>query len=458
MMKEIKYLITYKESDTLCENKDGFISLLNAHSYLNVNNDKILLKHKNKEYECSYEINTDRIKNINNREKNENYRYILITIRSEDDKNLSHISRSIKKAAYKINPNNIHINTLWDDIGRSNTINLFPLLNEVENLMRYLISQFMIVNIGTNWSINEIDKKVTQQVESSDISPLNQDDLFKVNFRHLSDILFNEVSRTDTNTLIRLLKKTKFDENDKKTIMNFIPSSNWDRYFKEYIDVDRKTIEENWENLSVHRNHVAHNRNTSQSEYDKIKKTCEYTIKIIREAIGKLESIKIADSDKKNTLNKYADISSDQANASTTIFWIVNSNQTWSDTDYLDMYNRDRAAAYHSRKSAVENIKKGNVVYLYHNKVGIFSKGTASDNYLVKDKDGDPNEEYYIPLSVTWKVNPVDNPEKAVHAWEINQALKSGHRFRQTAFTISKEMAEIIDNIIENKLLSQLKV
>jgi len=127
--------------------------------------------------------------------------------------------------------------------------------------------------------------------------------------------------------------------------------------------------------------------------------------------------------------------------------YIVNTNVTYRPDVWRDMLAAPKASAYYSRKYAVADIPKGSTVYLYHTGVGIIAKGRTTASCQQKDYDGDPNEEYYLPLKLDWKLDDRQEWNRAVKAWEINQKLNKGYRFRQTAFGIPKEMGQAIDDL-----------
>lgn len=149
-----------------------------------------------------------------------------------------------------------------------------------------------------------------------------------------------------------------------------------------------------------------------------------------------------------NTYNPQGEIFIDKEEG----FFIVNTNKTWMDSAYQDMLSNNKASAYYDRKSAITNIKKNDVVYLYHTGVGIIARGKATGNYLTSNVNTDIDEEFYIPLSFDWAINPTNTSQGSVAAWEINAELKSGHRFRQTVFSITKEMADVIDTLRKTKI------
>lgn len=133
-----------------------------------------------------------------------------------------------------------------------------------------------------------------------------------------------------------------------------------------------------------------------------------------------------------------------------TEFYIVNTNRSFMDLAYRDMLGNLRngkASAYYDRKHAVDAIQRNSTVYLYHNRVGVIAKGKATSSYLAIDYNEDANQEHYIPLKFDWAIQEDDWPNLAVSATEINRRLRSGYRFRQTVFSISDEMSNMIDEI-----------
>lgn len=135
-----------------------------------------------------------------------------------------------------------------------------------------------------------------------------------------------------------------------------------------------------------------------------------------------------------------------------TQYFIVNTNRTWMESSWEDMLGtrkEGKASAYYGRKWTITNISANSIVYLYHTGVGVIAKGRATDSFKKTAYGNDVDEEFYVPLDFEWALAPSDWDEMAVPAWEINSRLNTGHRFRQTVFTVSDEMARAIDTIAE---------
>lgn len=135
--------------------------------------------------------------------------------------------------------------------------------------------------------------------------------------------------------------------------------------------------------------------------------------------------------------------------------YVVNTNRTWSEDAWDEMLGtreKGKASAYGRRKWSVCNISANSIVYLYHKSVGVIAKGKATDSFKEASQEDNVDEEFYVPLDFEWAVDRDDWGRQAISAWEINSRLNSGHRFRQTVFAISEEMAQAIDELAEKKM------
>jgi len=127
--------------------------------------------------------------------------------------------------------------------------------------------------------------------------------------------------------------------------------------------------------------------------------------------------------------------------------YIVNTNASYMAEAWREMLDKKRASAYYDRKYAVASIPKGSIVYLYHTGKGIIAKGRSTSAFHKAPCDDNPDEEFYVPLDFEWKLGDPNTWDGAVKAWEINEDLGTGYRFRQTSFGISEQMARTIDAI-----------
>ena len=134
-------------------------------------------------------------------------------------------------------------------------------------------------------------------------------------------------------------------------------------------------------------------------------------------------------------------------------YYIVNTNASYMPNAWEEMIGdreTGKAAAYYDRKEAVCGIQRGDKVYLYHTGTGVIAKGEAMSGFQVGNGEHG-EEEYHVPLKFEWIYGQDEWESKTPTAWEVNQRLGSGHRFRQTVFSIDQKMAVKIDEIAEEK-------
>jgi len=149
----------------------------------------------------------------------------------------------IKQISTRINPESTVVNTLWDDVGRSYAYQAYPLINEVENLMRKLISKFMLINVGMNWSKESMHPDLFKKIENYEEEDLNLNDLYKLDFIHLSQVLFQKKRDISLDELDRVLSKTKFSAKDQEKILKYVPVSNWEKHFSVLLGEDSQGLE-----------------------------------------------------------------------------------------------------------------------------------------------------------------------------------------------------------------------
>ncbi len=135
-------------------------------------------------------------------------------------------------------------------------------------------------------------------------------------------------------------------------------------------------------------------------------------------------------------------------------FYIVNTNSAHNPDAWRDMLSTSKASAYYDRKQTVAKIPKGSVVYLFQTSVGIIAKGMTTSACQKTTFDGDPDEEFYLPLNMEWKLDDPSTWGRAVKASEIKAKMNKYHPFRGTTFPITQEMAAAIDKLWSDKQTS----
>jgi hypothetical protein len=125
-------------------------------------------------------------------------------------------------------------------------------------------------------------------------------------------------------------------------------------------------------------------------------------------------------------------------------YYILNTNIQGGQEDEEDMLNHGKAAAYFEPwKYKIENLKKGDRVFLYRSGKGIIAKGIASGVVEKANYQGHtdcPDQEFYQKLSKFQKLS------HAIPASKIKQIGETNYVFMQTMFAIDKDTGEQLWN------------
>lgn len=301
---KIEFLVLIKNDDSFCNSREAFINFLNVDESISITKTKLRYKQKaDSEPIISVDFKVD-TGNIPSNEE----RYFLILMEKSTQGSVdefSEMANKIKEICKRINPESTVVNILWDDVGTHYAFMSYPLINEVENIMRKLISKFMLINVGMDWSKETIHPDLVKKIERYEGEDTYMNDLYKLDFINLSQVLFKKKRDITPSDLDRLLLNTSFDESDRNEIKKYIPKSNWEKYFSSLLDENSQGLEAKWELLYKLRNKVAHNRFLTRDDFLKIKGLSTEVKKILTIAINKLGEINLDDEDRELIINSY---------------------------------------------------------------------------------------------------------------------------------------------------------
>ena len=293
-MAKVEYLIWFDLSGKKKKGINTIISLIRnskALSLRNINSPivssfEIGIKSKNMRYPfqvINYTINQNGI---------DFYKVYIIyqTVNDEVVKLQNLFENAIKKET------TAKIITIWNDISFDRTKELYHLIYTLENNLRLLFTQFMIVNVGTAWhkDIISLQLKSRNRNENKDSNQI----LYGTDFKELKDFLFKEYSIPYIDKKKEFLSKldqTKIlNQNMKNQIKEFMQMCNWDRYFHKFIKADSKKLKADLDFLYEIRCKVAHNNFIGLEDFSKAKIKCDKLNRIVVEAISTINQIKLA--------------------------------------------------------------------------------------------------------------------------------------------------------------------
>lgn len=203
------------------------------------------------------------------------------------------------------------IEVLWDDISFTCSQMAYPIIYEIENLMRKLLTKFMLINVGTKWEKENIPSKISKSKNANKEINLGNGLLYQLDFIELSTFLFDPYSRKSN---INDLKK---DVDLKKDIPytlleDFIAKSNWERYFNNFVSVENEHLKKKWSELYELRCKIAHNNMFTFQDYNIVQSIVNELKPSLEKAIIELDKIIIDEKSKESVSESFARTTNEQ--------------------------------------------------------------------------------------------------------------------------------------------------
>lgn len=381
--------------------------------------EKIIYKIEQKIIEAEISITSSNV------ESNDTQIYYEVSITSAKRDELTQIFNRLKDISLKISKE-IKLDILWDDVGSYYASKSYPLINNIENLLRKLIAKFMLVKFGINWFSNQVHEEIVAK-SSSDVDEDNDNlnDLHKTTFGQLSLVLFKKRSRIGNETLLSLLRElernSRWSDEDKEQVLKRIPKSLWDEYFNTINEKNEKDFKIKWDILRKIRNDVSHNRVISKEKYKKLNGVSQLIEKVLIKAVDSIGAIEVKEADK-DLIVEHIVTKTDMQQSN---YWFFNTNETYSPGAYKKMFSENVLAVYgYSDNEMLKGTDVGNKILVYINEQGIRAvaevidpKVFAGEGIFIDDDGTQLPNEYH--LKVKWDVKL--SKEKAISYSEASE-------------------------------------
>lgn len=297
----IEMIITVDAKEEIASNAKSFNSLLQSHPKIAIQKEILTWK----DYKFNYKLQHGNIDDKNN------FFDIELKIQKNDTQKqfdeFTLLVREIKKIVGRFTTTPPQI--IWDDISKHYASLAYPLIHNIENVLRKLITKFMLTNIGISWIKKTLpdDFKTSRGENRSASAKTNNQVLYDTDFIQLSDFLFAAYRDIDVTELIKILEQTNSDDLSSEKleiIKKFIPKSNWDKYLKDHVDCEGSFLQKRWSDLYELRCQIAHNNTFTKDDFDRVRKVIAEIHPPLIAAISKLDMVKITEKEKLEIVNE----------------------------------------------------------------------------------------------------------------------------------------------------------
>lgn len=284
-MLKVEYLIFIDNESIKCCDIKTFNHLLQSDPNISIENKKIIYN----KLAIDYNIKNGKVKNTDNS-------YFHLIFECTDINNIDDFNDLLRAVRSVLHITNKSPQTLYDWVSLYYTQLAYPLVFDIESLMRKLITKFMLTNIGIDWITDRVPEDVRNSINKSN-SDLTY--LHNVDFIQLKHFLFSENYPSHKEALIKKLKNAK-EINDiaLEDIKSLIPNSNWEKYFSEKVNTTKEQLSKQWDELYELRCHIAHNRAFSKKDYERVRELSTDLKIVIQSAIENLNEIDVPDTEK----------------------------------------------------------------------------------------------------------------------------------------------------------------
>lgn len=198
------------------------------------------------------------------------------------------------------------VEVLWDDVSSSLSSAAYPVIHEIENMMRKLITKFMLTKIGLGWTKEAVPREVSESIKTKKNTAGNNY-LFETDFIQLSDFLFKPYSTASSSKLMEKVRSAlSASEINIDELKELVPTSNWERYFQPIVSCKSEYLQTRWTKLYELRCLVAHNNFIGHDDFDNILKISGEVKEKLGEALSKLDSIYMSPEQKEEVAENIA--------------------------------------------------------------------------------------------------------------------------------------------------------
>lgn len=267
-----------------CNEASDFERMLQDHDEIRFSRGMLVFGGKH-EFRCK--IHTSKI-----RDKEQRYFYLSLSF-DGDEAALDRYEGALRAIRATAQKHGSIPETIWDDVSLYYSERGYPLIHKAESLMRKLITYFMLTTVGKEWVAETSPSAFKEALEKSKRKQ-QSDVLHQADFIQLGEFLFKAYPNRDTQHLLGIIAKAR-DATELKLeeLQDFVPRSNWERYFADVVECEDEFLNKRWKDLYEIRCKVAHNALVSRGDFDRLQKLLSEVEPPLQKAINNLGKVEV---------------------------------------------------------------------------------------------------------------------------------------------------------------------
>ncbi|UTY59811.1 HEPN domain-containing protein [Massilia sp. erpn] len=283
----VEYLVIVEANSPFCRDKVAFNNFLQSDADIKIH--KNSLRHKG--FECIYELTGGDAEGEKNR-----FFHVKLECRTDEHlEDFHELLKAVRTLLHKSSDKKPQI--LWDDVSFYYAQKAYPLVHQIENLMRKLITKFMLTNVGLGWTKEAMPDDLKKDARS-EVADNNNNYLYETDFKDLSTFLFDEYRTNDIRALNEKIRGFDGENIPTAELKAFLPKSNWERYFKEYVHCEGTYLQSRWEKLYKLRCKIAHNNTFNRGDFDQTVILIDEVTPKIAGAIANLDRVEVPEDER----------------------------------------------------------------------------------------------------------------------------------------------------------------
>lgn len=285
----VEYLIIFQNKSSFCDTPDRLLTFMQSDSSLRIDGTRIFQGSS-----CfSYQILSGEI------DERQRYFQMKFWFESENDVSVDAIetfSEFLRTIRGLLRIAQGELFELRDDISLFYSKKAYVIIHDIENLLRRLITNFLLIKVGKEWTKETTQGDLSRMRDAKARSTSNF--LYSLDFIQINTFLFTAYSSSKEDIFKKLKSAKTID--DFEFARSLIPRSNWERYFAGIVNCPDDWLESRWEKIYLLRNLVAHNAEFTRMYLQELSQLIDQVKPKLDDALQKLSEIIVPEGDRQS--------------------------------------------------------------------------------------------------------------------------------------------------------------